>query len=603
MRGEFQNGEPEYVGGKMGLAAAFDGKRFIDAGNVGDFGFYDKFSLGAWIYPKGSKGGTILSKMKDSAEDNGYSVVLREGKLQLNLVVRWLDDALRVETEQPLASDCWHHVLVTYDGSRLAGGVKIYVDGKPEKIRVLLDELNQSFKTAEPFRIGAGEGPGARFEGNIDDVRVYNVVLSSEDAELASSDDSITAIAAIQPAHRTKQQQRKIRGCFLEKYAPKPIQEAREEVVSLRRQRERLLDSFPTTMVMEEMQPPRETRLLVRGAYDKPGGKVLPGVPSSLPALPRCDSINRLTFARWLVEPSNPLTARVAVNRYWQMFFGTGLVKTVDDFGSQGEWPTHPELLDWLATEFVRTGWNVKALQKTLVMSATYRQASKVSAALLQKDPENRLLARGPRARLSAEMVRDQALAVSGLLADKIGGPSVKPYQPEGLWRDLSGTDDYVPDKGEGLYRRSIYTFWKRAVAPPLMITFDAATRETCTVRETRTNTPLQALTLMNDVTFVEAARALAQRMMSEGGPAPEDRLGLAFRLATARQPKPNEQAILLADLQHHLQEYRKDQKAAVKLINQGESQINERLDVSELAAYTAAASLILNFDETITKE
>jgi hypothetical protein len=200
-------------------------------------------------------------------------------------------------------------------------------------------------------------------------------------------------------------------------------------------------------------------------------------------------------------------------------------------------------------------------------------------------------------------MVRDQALAISGLLADKIGGPSVKPYQPEGLWRDLSGTDDYVPDKGESLYRRSIYTFWKRAVAPPLMITFDAATRETCTVRETRTNTPLQALTLMNDVTFVEAARALAQRMMSEAGPAPEDRLGLAFRLAMARQPKPNEQAILLADLQHHLQEYRKDQKAAVKLINQGESQINERLDVSELAAYTAAASLILNFDETITKE
>jgi hypothetical protein len=463
--------------------------------------------------------------------------------------------------------------------------------------------LNQSFKSAEPFRIGAGEGPESRFEGNIDDVRVYNVVLLPEDARLAASNESVTSIAAIPPPQRTEQQRRKIQGCFLEKYAPKPVQEAREEVVSLRRQREQLLDTFPTTMVMEDMKTPRETHLLIRGAYDKPGDKVLPGVPASLPSLPQCDKTNRLAFARWLVNPSNPLTARVAVNRYWQMFFGTGLVKTVDDFGSQGESPSHPELLDWLATEFVRSGWNVKALQKSILMSATYRQSSKLPPGLLQRDPENRLLARGPRMRLSAEMVRDQALAIGGLLADKVGGPSVKPYQPEGLWKDLSGTDDYVPDKGESLYRRSLYTFWKRAVAPPVMITFDAATREACTVRETRTNTPLQALTLMNDVTFLEAARALAQRVLIEGGATPEERLGLAFRLATARPPKQNEKEILLSDLQHHLEEYRKDSKAAVKLLSEGESPINEKLDVSELAAYTALASLILNFDETITKE
>jgi hypothetical protein len=603
MRGEFQSGAPEYAPGKMGLAAAFDGKTFIEAGDVGNFGFYDKFSLGAWIYPRGTKGGVVLSRMKDSVGDAGYGMTLRDGKLQLNLVVRWLDDALRVETDRPLASDCWHYVMATYDGSRVASGVRIYVDGKPERINVLLDELNQSFKSAEPFRIGAGEGPESRFEGNIDDVRVYNVVLLPEDARLAASNESITSIAAVPPAERTEQQRRKIQGCFLEKYAPKPVQEAREEVVSLRRQREQLLDTLPTTMVMEDMKTPRETHLLIRGAYDKPGDRVLPGVPASLPSLPQCEKTNRLAFARWLVDPSNPLTARVAVNRYWQMFFGTGLVKTVDDFGSQGEWPTHPELLDWLATEFVRTGWNVKALQKSILMSATYRQSSKLPATLLQRDPENRLLARGPRMRLSAEMVRDQALAIGGLLADKIGGPSVKPYQPEGLWKDLSGTDDYVPDKGESLYRRSLYTFWKRAVAPPVMITFDAATREACTVRETRTNTPLQALTLMNDVTFLEAARALAQRVLIEGGATPEERLGLAFRLATARPPKPNEDEILLSDLQHHLEEYRKDPKAAVKLLSEGESPINEKLDVSELAAYTALASLILNFDETITKE
>src|SRR5207253_1771585 len=230
------------------------------------------------------------------------------------------------------------------------------------------------------------------------------------------------------------------------------------------------------------------------------------GIPASLPRLPADVPNNRLGFARWLVDPSNPLTARVAVNRYWQMYFGTGLVKTIDDFGSQGEWPTHPELLDWLATEFVRTGWNVKAMQKLIVMSATYRQASKVTPLLLSRDPENRLLARGPRLRLSAEMIRDQALAISGLLVERLGGPSVKPYQPKGLWKEL-GDVDYTPDHGENLYRRSLYTFWKRTVAPPSMMTFDAAARETCSVRETRTNTPLQALTLMNEITYVEAGR------------------------------------------------------------------------------------------------
>jgi hypothetical protein len=602
-RGEFQNGGPDYAPGKIGLAADFDGKAFIDAGDVGNFSYYDKFSLGAWIYPRGVQGGTVLSRMKDVAEESGYSMTLRNGKLQLNLVARWLDDALRVETEEPLTSNCWHHIMATYDGSRLASGVCMYVDGKPEKIKVLLDEVNQSFKTAEPFRIGAGEGSESRFEGSIDDVLVYNAVLSPEDASLAASNESITSIAGIPVAERTEQQKRKIQECFLEESAPKPLKEARRDVVSLRRQREQLIDSFPTTMVMEDMKIPRESHLLIRGAYDKQGDRVLPGVPASLPSLPQCDQTNRLAFAKWLVDPSNPLTARVAANRYWQMFFGTGLVKTVDDFGSQGEWPTHPELLDWLATEFVHNGWNVKALQKSILMSATYRQSSKVPPALLQRDPENRLLARGPRMRLSAEMVRDQALAIGGLLTDKIGGASVKPYQPEGLWKDLSGADDYVPDKGESLYRRSLYTFWKRAVAPPVMITFDAATREACTVRETRTNTPLQALTLMNDVTFLEAARGLAQRVLTEAGTTPERRLSLAFRLATARPPKPSEEEILKSDLEHHLEVYRKDPKAAVKLLTEGESPVNEKLDVSELAAYMAVASLILNFDETITKE
>jgi hypothetical protein len=292
----------------------------------------------------------------------------------------------------------------------------------------------------------------------------------------------------------------------------------------------------------------------------------------------------------------------VAVNRFWQMYFGTGLVKTVEDFGSQGEWPSHPELLDWLATEFVRTGWDVKAMQKLIVTSATYRQSSKATPDILQKDPENRLLARAPRFRLPAEMIRDQALAAAGLLVERIGGPSVKPYQPPGLWKELSG-QDYVQDKGEKLYRRSLYTFWKRSSPPPSQMNFDAAGREACVVRDSRTNTPLQALDLMNDVTYLEASRKLAERVMKERRAGPEDRLDLAFRLTVARRPTPREVSLLREALASYLDVYRGDPGAARKYLSQGESPRDEELDVSELAAYSTLASLILNMDETITKE
>jgi hypothetical protein len=354
-------------------------------------------------------------------------------------------------------------------------------------------------------------------------------------------------------------------------------------------------------MVMEEGKP-RDTFVLLRGEYDKHGEKVTPGVPSVLPALPKGAPNNRLGLARWLADPSNPLTARVTVNRFWQRYFGAGLVRTPEDFGIQGEAPSHPELLDWLATEFVRSGWDVRAVQRLIVTSATYRQSSRVSPELLRKDPENRLLARGPRFRLQAETVRDQALAVSGLLVEKIGGPSVRPYQPAGPWKELADAE-YVPDKGEGLYRRSLYTFWKRTVPPPNMTAFDATARETCIVRATRTNTPLQALTLLNDVTYVEAARVLAARVMREGGSSPEGRIELAFRLATARRPSAAELRLLVASWRRHLETYRADPKAAAKLLAVGEAKRDEKNDTDELAAYAAVAGVILNLDETITKE
>ncbi len=355
-------------------------------------------------------------------------------------------------------------------------------------------------------------------------------------------------------------------------------------------------------MVMQERPQPRDTFVLLRGAYDKPGEKVTAGVPAQLMPLPPGAPPNRLALARWLTDPAHPLTARVAVNRAWQFFFGAGLVRTAEDFGVQGEPATHPELLDWLTTEYVRLGWNTKALHRLLVTSATYRQTSRVPPTLLTRDPENRLLARGARFRLPSAVLRDQALAVSGLLVDKLGGPPVRPYQPAGVWEDATfGKITYQQDHGENLYRRSLYVFWRRIVAPTIF--FDTASRQQCSVRQARTNTPLHALTLLNDTTYVEAARALAQKVLTTGGPTPESRLTAAFRLAAARRPSAAEQRVLLARLQRLRAQYGADPEGARKLLRVGESPRDETLDPIEHAAYTGICSLILNLDEVVTRE
>jgi len=363
-----------------------------------------------------------------------------------------------------------------------------------------------------------------------------------------------------------------------------------------------------SVMVMEDTAKPRPTFVLKRGRYDMPdaGRQVEPGVPRSLPALPKDAPRNRLGLAHWLTAPENPLTARVAVNRIWQHHFGTGLVKTAENFGVQGEPPSHPELLDWLATELVRTGWNVKAMHRLIVTSATYRQASNATPALTARDPENRLLARGPRFRLPAEVVRDNALAIAGLLVTKIGGPSVKPYQPPGLWEELAGgagEAPYVQDKAPKLYYRSLYVYRKRTVPHPALATFDASTREVCQVKRARTNTPLQALELLNDLTYVEAARQLAQLMLEQGGSSPDLRLNLAMRRALARAPTAAELDVLKRGLERYLRAYSADQAAALQLIQLGESNYDPRINPALLAAYTAAAGVILNLDETITLE
>ena len=589
------------LGGPAGQARRFDGKRFLQTdGAAANFDYLQPFTFAAWIKPESAKG-AIVSHNEDYFEGQGHGLYLIDGKIRLHVIFRWTDIGLRVETVNPVKMHEWQHVLVTYDGKRKAAGVHIYLNGVDQKLNVLFDELTWPMDFNLPLRIGAGGG--LRFQGAIADVRIYRVALSPEQAAMIPLRQPIHEIAAMAPESRSQAQADKLRFAFLDTAAPKDIRRARGELAGARQERQRFWESIPTVMVMVESAKPRDTFVLKRGAYDNHGERVTPGVPAVLPPMRPEWPNNRLGLALWLVDRSNPLTARVTVNRFWQMYFGVGLVKTVQNFGSQGEWPVHRELLDWLASEFMDSGWNVKAMQKTIVMSATYRQSSRVTPELFQKDPENRLLARGPRFRLGPEMIRDQALAVSGLLVEKVGGPSVKPYQPPGLWQELGGGNAYERDKGDGLYRRSLYTYWKRTVAPPFMVNFDSPNRETCTVHETRTNTPLQALNLMNDVTFVEAARKLAERMILEGGKDPGRRLQYAYELVLARPAKPEEMQVLLDALAAFESRYRRDRNSAREFVHHGDSAANRKLEARELAAYTSIASLILNLDETVTKQ
>jgi hypothetical protein len=605
-----RDGGPSFANGIIAESAEFDGTRFVEVGDVAAFGYFDKFSFGAWVHPAGDHGGTILARMTDAEQAEGYSLELVRGRLQVNLVKRWLDDAVRVETEREIESDRWHHVFVTYDGSRQARGITIYLDGRPAPHRVNLDFINQTFASKEPLRVGGGGGRERRFRGLIDEPRIYSRCLQPHEIATIAVPIAISDIIATPIEQRTPEQCQKLAAWYLDTHAPPAIRDLHQRLVGLQRKKEMLLESIPTVMVMQDLPTPRDTFVLVRGAYDKHGERVTPGIPSALSGGAGIMPANRLGLARWLVHPQNPLTARVTVNRFWQTYFGSGLVKTAEDFGVQSDPPSHPALLDWLAIEFAgpataqgEGAWDIKRLQKLIVTSATYRQSSTLVNELAAIDPDNRLLARGPRLRLPAEIIRDQALAVSGLLVERLGGPSVKPYQPPGLWKEIATDGEYVQDHGADLYRRSLYTYWKRTVAPPTMTTFDATSREACTVRETRTNTPLQALTLMNEIGFVEASRALAERALIEGGSAPADRIRHAFRLATARWPRPAELQILLAGFDKHLARYAAHPEAALEFVRTGESQWDQRWNPSELAAYATIANVILNLDECVTKQ
>jgi mono/diheme cytochrome c family protein len=411
-------------------------------------------------------------------------------------------------------------------------------------------------------------------------------------------------------AKRTPAQQKELRDYYVAHACPRTraqFEPLLKQLAAAEKEREQVEKQVPTTLVFKERADVRPAYLLKRGEYDRKGEKVERATPAFLPPLPAAAPRNRLGLARWLVDPKHPLTARVEVNRLWQQCFGTGLVKTAEDFGSQGEPPSHPELLDWLAVEFVEDGWDVRATLRRMVTSAAYRQSARLTTEKLTKDPQNRLLSRGPRHRLDAEVLRDQALSVSGLLVERLGGPGVKPPQPSGLWEAVgyltSNTRNFTADTGhEKVHRRSLYTFWKRTAPPPQMVTFDAPSREACTVRRERTNTPLQALLMMNDVQYVECSRALAERALREGGPTPEARATAIFRRATARTPDAGEVAELVAAYRDNLAHYTRDVDGARKLIAVGETKPDAALDPSELASWTMVANLVLNLDEVINK-
>ncbi len=599
-----KTGSVSTVEGVFGEAAKFEGDGCISIAESVDFESTDAFTFGAWIQP--ASAGCVVSKMDDENDMRGFDVTLRKGKAIVNLVHRWNSNAIQVSTVTSLPMGQWQHLLVTYDGSGKAAGVTIYLDGQPQSLTTGHDSLTGTIRNKQPLRIGRRQA-SASLRGLVDDVRFYARRLPSDEVYRLATDQLVRSIVVLD--ERSELQQRKLRSWFIQQHADKRFLAAASKLKTLRDEEQSLAKSMPTIMVMQESEKPREAFLLIRGEYDQLGEQVTAGVPSFLnrsQLSPRdeASSASRLDLAQWLVGPSHPLTTRVTVNRLWQQLFGTAIVKTVDDFGTQGDWPSHPELLDWLAVDLIESGWDVKHILRSIVTSATYRQSSNCSPQQHANDPENRFLARGPRFRMDAEMLRDNALAIGGLLVEEIGGPAVKPYQPAGLWEDVTYDSDstYESSGGASLYRRSLYTFWKRQSPPPNMLVFDAPTRETCAVQRSRTNTPLQALAIMNDPTFVEAARKLAERTMSVSPGDVNEQVMFAFRSATARRPSAEELDVLLNVFRQQRMIYEQNLSAAIDLLSVGESEQNESLNVAQLAAWTTVASMILSLDETITR-
>ena len=597
---------PEVVEGHEDNALAFDGENYLNIGDIGDFDQADRFSVGAWIKGDASraKNAAIIVKRNEEQKRGGYQMLLTtDNRLKAGIIHDQNNERIEVKTRTPVPAEQWSHVFATYDGSGEAAGLHLYIDGIEQAVEVERDSLaRRSILNGNDVLIGnwttrnTGHGQLSGFkDGAVDDVRIYRRELAPIEVEALAGKSLQERFASLSDHQKSSYASKSILPYYLNQ-VDADYQHARNRLDSLRG----IHLEVPRIMIMEEMEEPRPTHILARGAYDAPTDLVEPGTPEQILAFPDSLPKNRLGLAKWLLHPDNPLTARVAVNRMWQMLFGRGLVSTPEDFGSQGALPSHPELLDWLAVSFREGGWDVKATMKSIVLSSTYRQAAQISSKLQARDPENILLARGPAQRFSSEMVRDNALQVSGLLKEKTGGPWVKPYQPPGVWKELAnqiGENKYRPSEGDDLYRRSVYSYWKRTIPPPAMLTFDAAERTVCVVKRPATSTPLQALVLLNDPMLVEASRKLAERIIRESEEI-EERLALAFRWATSRNPDADETRLLSQLLEDELERFNKDPESATGLLSVGRQKVSQDLDAAELAAYTVVVNTMFNMDE-----
>lgn len=605
-------GNPEIVPGVIGNALRSPKELdIVFIKDVGTFELNEPYSAGAWV--KTEQIGELQTILGTSGELGsawrGWDLFLDSSNHPcVNLVSVRPQNYVQIRSKKAIQQNEWHHVMFSYDGSGRAAGLALYIDGEQVVTSTDYDHLYKSiirrWRVSEEwkerpimvFRSGRfHRGENGVFKGSIDEINIYRQCLTPLEiqalyASEAGKEPSPTPQQTLQLAH------------FLQRQHP-GYQESQQELRDLVGQRLAISDTIAEIMIMEERREKRKTFILNRGQYNQPTEEVQPGTPGSILAFSNHLPQNRLGLVQWLLDPKHPLTARVAVNRYWQMIFGTGIVATPHDFGTQGALPTHPELLDWLAINFIEIQWDTRQLIKGMVMSATYRQSSVASLAHQELDPNNTYLARGPSHRLQAEMIRDNALAASGLLSHRIGGPSVKPYQPEDLWdfgAYVSGR--YETSKGDDLYRRSMYTYIRRTVPHPAMVAFDAPNRLVCITKRENTNTPQQALVLLNDPQFMEASRVLAERMQKEGGQSFEEQSRYAFRLLCGRDAQSEEIDLLKQQYQYALSKYENDPQAATHLLGIGEFPIDPELDQIQTAALAMVANTMMNFDEAYMK-
>lgn len=597
------NGQPvEFATGLPGSVA-----RFIRGGlGCGDVWAPEReagFTCSLWVRPESD--GALVSRMDAGEARRGFDISLIDGeKLAVHLIHAWPEHSLKVTSKNALPKGQWSQCTVTYDGSSSASGVRCYVNGQPVELDTHNDTLNGSIESTQPLRLGQRSNE-LFFAGELAEVEFYDRALAAAQVQQRLA-QQLLVLHQQTTAHLDTDAGQEI-GVLSSKLIAARKRALREEAKQLEKELKEFEEKLPSVMVMEEREERRPTFVLKRGLYDQPD-KTQPvdaDVPEFLPRLAD-GKHDRLALANWLVARENPLTARVMVNRLWTKFFGRGLVASPENFGVQSEVPSHPELLDWLAVELIESGWDLQHLQRIIVTSATYQQSSVRSAELQERDANNLLLARGPRFRLPAELIRDNALTVSGLLTPTVGGPSVMPYQPEGLWAELAGGahETYTQDHGDALYRRSLYIYRKRTVPHPSLSTFDAPSWEICQIKRAPTNTPQQALALLNDVTYMEAARNLAAKMLEDDNASVENRVANSFESLTARQPRNEELTKLVAVLRKYQKHFAADPTAAKEFIQHGESARGaEGVDDVTLAAYTATASLMLNLDEAVTKD